>query len=122
MNQHVRGALLGLGVAVAILLLNDLAGQLGGPAAGSSSGLWALAAVLAIGGVAAYGAAAGRRGALTPAVAALILAWPLLAALTPLPGIPGWIPLIGDTALSVTASALLVGVLAAGALLPRRLG
>lgn len=122
MNDRLRAVLLGLAVALVILLLDDLAGQLGGPRPGSSSGLWALAAVLVAGAVAAYGAAFGRRDALTPAVAAAVLAWPLLAALTPLPDIPGWVPLIGETNLGLTASALLVGVLVTGAVVPRRLG
>lgn len=122
MNERLRASLVGLGVAVAILLLDDLAGQLGGPRAGSSSGLWALAAVLVAGAVAAYAAVVGRRDPLTPGIAAVVLAWPLLAGTTPLPDIPAWVPLLGDTNLGLTASALLVGVLAAGALLPRRLG
>lgn len=125
MNRHLRGVLIGLGVTVVMLLLGDLVLQLESPAAvtRSSDYLWKLVVIVMIGAVACYGALAGRRDWLVAALPAALLAWPILALGAPvIPLPPDWVPLLGGPPHNPAVSPIVVGVLAAGALLPRRLG
>ena len=116
MTARLREAGTGLLVAGAVVLLLDLAGQLqhGGESPVVGPVRWSLVALLAVGAIVGGLPAITRRGALVPAVAAAILAWPIVAAATIVPGPPGWIPLLGRTVGNHAGEAtLLVGALAA---------
>lgn len=118
MSATLRSVLVGVAVAVAILLLGDLADALRG-ATGAANSQWALAVHLAIGGVAFYGASWGRDDGVVPTVAAVLLAWPVLAGLVAWwPALPDWVPLLSSRSIS----AVVVGVLVVGAVAGRRVG
>lgn len=113
----VRSVLVGVALAVVVLLLGDLADALRG-SGGATSIEWALAAQVALGAVAFYGASLGRDDWVAPTVAAALLAWPVVAGLVAWwPALPDWVPLLSDR----PTSAVVVGVLATGAVAGRRL-
>lgn len=116
-GEHLRAAAVGVGIAAALVLLLDLAGQLqrGGETAVLGSLRWSVLVLLGAGALAGGLPALTRSGAVVPAVvAAVVLSWPILASRTPLPGPPSWIPLLSSTVLrNATVVVLLVGVLGA---------
>ncbi len=116
MAERLREAGTGLLVAAAVVLLLDLAGQLqrGGEATFVGPLRWSLVALLAVGAIVGGLPTVSRRGALVPAVAAAVLAWPIVAAATIVPGPPGWLPLLSTTVAHHAGEVtLLIGALAA---------
>jgi hypothetical protein len=111
MSDRVKGALLGLGLGVAPLLLLDLALQLRQAAAGepgSTTEWWALVVFGLVGVVVAVGVALGRKERLAPVVAAVVVG---LAVLPALPGdVFGWLPrlpVVTDVAGGTSSAVLL---------------
>lgn len=98
MNERVRNALLGLGLAAAILLLLSLSDILRQAArSDESTGTlwWVVACYAAVGAVAALGVMLGRRDRLVPVVAGvLVVLW--LAPGLPGVGLPFAVPLSVD--------------------------
>lgn len=107
-------ALLGVAAAAGILLLSDLAGELRA-AGGIGSSRWALVAQIGVGAAAAAGALAGRRSPAIPAVAALLLLWPLLASVALVGWPPRYLPLVSGGGLDGASLSVAAGVLGAGA-------
>lgn len=111
MSERVKGALLGLGVGIAPLLLLDLAAQLRQAArgeAGTSTLWWSIGVFVLVGVVVAVGVLLGRRERLTPAVAAVVVGMALL------PALPGdlfaWlprVPVVTEAASGPSAAVLL---------------
>lgn len=88
MNERVRSIVTGLAVGIVPLLLVDLARILTEAVAadgGQTSRWWPIAAYLATGLVAAYGAGAGRSERLVPLIGAAVV---LLALAAAVPGQP----------------------------------
>lgn len=114
-TARLRSVALGLALAVAMLLLDQLATAVRDDAARLFSGAhvrWALVINLALGAVLAYAAMAARRDWLIPATAAVVLLVPLLWAFgLPAPGaLTDLYPPVGAFPLAVA-----VGVLGFGA-------
>lgn len=109
-----RVALLGVVAAAGVLLLSDLAGELRA-AGGLGSSRWALAAQAGAGAVGGAGALAGRRSAAIPAIAGLLLLWPVLAGVALVGAPPAFLPLVSAAGLDGASLSVATGVLAAGA-------
>lgn len=119
MSPQVRSVLVGIAIAAVVLLLDDLADALGGTSARGTAIRWSVLVQVAVGIVAVWAAARGRSDWVVPAVAAVVLAWPLLAATFGWwPTIPAWVPLLAGA----PVQPVVVGVLATGAVAGRRLG
>lgn len=111
MSARVRGVLVGLALALAPLLLLDLAGQLQAAAAGdpgASTAWWALGAYALVGAVVALGVAAGRKERLAPAVAAGVVAVLLLPALPGIGQALVRLPVVSEVVRGMTGTVLVV--------------
>jgi hypothetical protein len=113
-NERVRSVLTGSAVGIVPLLLVDLARILTEAVAadgGQTSRWWPIAAYLATGLVAAYGAGSGRSERLIPLIGAAVV---LLALLAAVPGQPpagiGALPLVPGTAAGQAVLAAIAGV------------
>lgn len=114
MNERVRSVVTGIAVGVVPLLLVDLARILTEAVdadGGQTSRWWPIAAYLATGLVAAYGAGSGRSERLIPTTGAAVV---LLALLAAVPGQPpagfGGLPLVPGTAAGRAVVAAVAGV------------
>jgi hypothetical protein len=110
-NQRAKGILVGLLLAFGLLALAAFATDL--REAGGGVARWGVFVSIVVGVVAVWGAAMGSRDMLIPGLAALVLAWPVLAGLGIFPAVPTWIPLLRD--IDTTLAAVLVGALVMGA-------
>lgn len=111
MSDRSKSILVGILLAFGLLALAAFATDL--RAAGGGLARWGVLVSIVVGVVAVWGSAMGARDMLIPGLAAVLLAWPVLAGLGIFPSVPGWIPLLPDV--DTTLAAVLVGALAMGA-------
>lgn len=123
-HPKLQAVLLGVGLALVLLLLLEVVGDVRDGAAATGSGTL-LRLSLLVQALVGVGAAAGvwlgrRRDALVPLAAGLVLLWPALPALLPaVPSPPDWVPLLGGAGASGVVL-VLVGALLGGAAISGR--